>query len=119
MKRLSVNGWLSIIIILAVVPSNAYAFCREPSIYLTKPSAPNSQWKPLMPICMSNYRSSGRHTCKSWQVDSYINKINDYIHDLNNYVDKATKFANSAIEFANDASDYADCQAKDVKSGFD
>ena len=92
------------------------AFCSEPSMYSSPPSAPGFYSKPDAPFCLSGYSYSGTHTCDSWEIDSYINEINDYIRQLNHYADEANSFARSAINFANEAADYARCEANDVKS---
>ena len=98
--------------------SNAEAYCSEPSMYETTPSAPSSYSKPSAPYCLSGYSYTRKHTCNQWEIDSYIDEVNDYIRKLNDYADEARSFANSAIAFANEAADYAKCEADDVKSEF-
>ena len=97
--------YLTIVIVGLFISGSANAYCSEPSV----PNIPPSYGKPSPPFCMSEYQFTRKHTCDSWEIDSYFNEVNDYIRKLNNYVQEATSFAN-------EASEYAKCEANDVKS---
>ena len=94
----------------------AQAYCSEPSMYATAPSAPGTYTKPSPPYCLSGYQYSRTHTCESYEIDQYISEINDYIRKLREYADEARSFAQASISFANEASDFANCESKDAKS---
>lgn len=104
---------------VALPMSNAEAYCNEPSMFETEPSAPSSYSKPSAPYCLSGYSYTRKHTCDQWEIDSYIDEVNDYIRKLNDYTAEAQAFASSAIAFANEAADYAECEADEVKSEFE
>jgi hypothetical protein len=94
----------------------ARAFCSEPSFYGSTPSAPSIFSKPDVPYCLNEYSYSGRHTCDSWEIDSYFNDVNNYISNLNNYVEEANRLAADAASFARQAHEYASCEAKELKT---
>lgn len=93
-----------VILCLIFLPLEAFAWCSEPSA----PSAPSSFDEPDVPYCLTDYKYSGKHTCDSWEVDSYINDYDDYIRKLNTYVSEA-------FSFADDAQSFAKCKAEEAK----
>lgn len=101
--------------ILLIVSEYAFAFCSPPSMYSSAPDAPGSYSKPHIPYCLSDYRFSGEHTCKQWEIDSYVNEINDYIRDLNSYIEEAANFAYEASRYAEDAKAYGECEANEAR----
>lgn len=84
--------------------NHAYAACETPGA----PDAPGA--KPSLPICMSGYKSTGKHDCSSTEAENYIDKINDYMKKLNTY-------AADAITYANAAQQFAKCSAEEAKEG--
>lgn len=93
-----------------LAPSGAWAYCSEPSMWDSAPSAP---------YCLSDYKYSGSHSCGEWEIDRYIADINSYIRELSSYAEEARSFGNSAISFANSAIEYAECEANDARSGLE
>ncbi|WP_020166705.1 MULTISPECIES: hypothetical protein [Methylotenera] len=84
--------------------SAAYAACSVP----TAPDAPSE--KPSLPICMSSYKSTGKHDCSNTEAENYIDQINKYMKKLSAY-------AADAITYANDVQEYAKCSAEEAKEG--
>ena len=117
------KNWFYVLVVALsfqpVVFSDANAFCSEPSMYETPPSAPGSYSKPDVPFCLNQYSYTRKHTCSQWELNNYIEEINDYIRKLKAYVDEANSFANSATDFANEAAEYANCEAQDAKSAIE
>ena len=107
------------IIILFFFSSGAYAYCGQPSLYSSLPSPPGSYQKPSLPYCLSDYKYSGKHSCNSWEIDTYIDGINEYIRALENYVAEAYSFAGEASDYANQAAEYARCESENAKSEFE
>ncbi|MCT4332777.1 hypothetical protein MU516_07835 [Paracoccus sp. YLB-12] len=124
------------LVICALLPRSALAYCSEPSFYSSKPAfsgaepgAPSKYQKPDVPYCLSSYSYSGSHTCEDYELDQYFNEVNEYIDDLNDFYEEAVEFAEEArayaeqaAEFANDVRrhaddvlDYAKCEADEVK----
>lgn len=95
---------------------SAWAFCSEPSAYITLPDAPSSFEKPRVPYCLSGFSYSGQHTCDSWEIDSYKRDVEEYVDKLQEYTDEALRAAQEAARFARDAEDYAACEVKEVVS---
>lgn len=102
MKRIVCIACTALLFSLSV--NHAYATCEIP----TAPDAPNI--KPSLPICMSNYKSTGKHSCSSTEADNYIDKINDYMKALSTY-------AADAINYANAVQAFAKCSAEEAKEG--
>lgn len=96
--------------------NNAQAYCYEPTMYENPPDVPGSYERPDPPYCLSGYSYTRRHTCETWEINSYIDDLNEYIRKLNDYVDAANSYASAAAQFANEAYEYAECEAEDVKS---
>lgn len=110
MKRV---GVVSLFVLLS---PPAWAFCSEPSTRITLPDAPGSYGKPRVPYCLSGFAYSGRHTCDSWEIDSYKRDVEEYVEKLQEYADEALRAAQQAARFARDAQDYAECEVKEVAS---
>lgn len=87
--------------LLSVV--NAYAFCHEP----TAPSSPGTYSRPSVPYCMSGFATSGRHSCKSYEVEAYKSEVEAYI-------EKLQSFASEAERYRADVVAYAQCEMEDV-----
>lgn len=102
--------------LLAVVATEAGAYCSEPSFRETAPDTPGSYDRPDVPYCLREFSWSGRHTCDSWEIDRYKNEVESYIDDLNSYIREAVEFAEAASRFAQDAEAYARCEADEVLS---
>lgn len=83
---------------------SANAACSVP----TAPDVPNA--KPSLPICMSGYKSTGKHDCSSTEAENYIDEINKYMKKLSAY-------AADAITYANGVQSYAKCSAEEAKEG--
>lgn len=107
--------FIGIALLITAVPTSVLAYCIEPNMYNTAPSAPFTS-KPNPPFCMRNYSYTKTHTCSDWEIDRYIARINDYIRDMNSFIDSAYDFANKAVSFANNAEKYALCEISEVKS---
>lgn len=124
------------LVICAVMPQSALAYCSEPSFYSSEPtfsgsepSAPSSYQKPDVPYCLSSYSYSGSHTCEDYELDQYFDEVNEYIDDLNDFYEEAVEFAEEAKAYAeqsaafangvrthaDDVLDYAKCEADEVK----
>jgi hypothetical protein len=104
------------LVILFQLGASSYAFCYEPSLTVSVPDAPGSFARPSVPYCLSDYSWSGRHTCDSWELDSYKRNVDDYIAQLNRYIEEANDLASSVRRFAEEAYDYAVCEANEVSA---
>jgi exo-beta-1,3-glucanase (GH17 family) len=92
------------ITILFSLSVNHAAACETPNA----PDAPSA--KPSLPICMSSYKSTGKHDCSSTEAENYIDAINKYMKKLNTY-------AADAITYANAVQQFAKCSAEEAKEG--
>jgi hypothetical protein len=104
----------SALLVQALSPDIAFAFCFEPSFTESPPDPPGTYERPDVPFCLSDYSWSGQHSCDSWELDSYEADVEAYVGKLSRYADEAAGFANSAANFASEAFAYAKCEAKDV-----
>lgn len=96
---------------LGLVSSVANAFCSSPTApFDSLPSPPSAFSQPREPFCMSDYKFTGRHTCSSWELDSYFNDVEQYAEELGHFADDARAYANEVIDYANAAVDYANCE---------
>ncbi|MES2580384.1 MAG: hypothetical protein V4552_07530 [Pseudomonadota bacterium] len=91
-------------VLFSLSVNHAYAACETPNA----PDAPSA--KPSLPICMSSYKSTGKHDCSSTEAENYIDTINKYMKKLNTY-------AADAITYANAAQQFAKCSAEEAKEG--
>lgn len=91
---------------------NTWSFCFEPS-YASLPTPPISILEPQVPICFSDYKFTGRHTCSRWELDAYLDSINNYIYSLEQYLSEAHQFS---VNFYEDAKEYTECKADEIKN---
>lgn len=103
-------------VLVSALPDPALAFCSEPSLSISAPSAPGTYDKPDVPFCLSGFSYSREHTCESWELESYKDEVEDYIRKLNDYANETVTLANRVRQFAMDAQDYVACESKDTLS---
>lgn len=100
-----------LILALGLVPIVANAFCSSPTApFDSLPPPPSAFSQPREPFCLSDYKYTGRHTCSSWELESYFNDVEQYAEELRRFADDAKAYANEVIDYANDAVDYANCE---------
>lgn len=83
--------------------SMSHAFCNEPNA----PDPPGTFSKPDVPYCLSEFSYSGKHSCESYEIDSYKSEVEDYVRELKNYASEAESYYSDAVEYAN-------CEIQDV-----
>lgn len=118
MNKQSKRSGIHLTAIVALSPfmaHDAQAFCsepsfwgNEPSFYASTPSAPSSYTRPSVPLCLSEYSYTGRHTCDEWELQNYFDEVEDYIGELNDYIDEAASFAEDVRQFAEEAIEFHD-----------
>jgi len=93
---------------------NALAWCSEPSMWSGPPSAPGAFSKPNVPYCFSGYSISGKHSCDSWEIESYLDEVQAYVSELRRYADDARSFAEDAIDYSSAVVEYVNCEIEEV-----
>lgn len=109
---------ISVLIIVSALgyAGPAHCFCSEPSFSESAPDAPSSFDQPDVPYCLSTFSYSGKHSCDSWEIDSYKAEVEGYVEKLQEYANETAAFANSASNFASEAARFAKCEAEEAVS---
>jgi|TARA_B110000879_G_C10893394_1_gene401549 hypothetical protein len=80
--------------------SQAWAYCSEPSFYMSTPG------KPSVPYCVNEWDNT--HTCDEWELQSYYN-------DMENYSSDVQEFINALNDYVSEASDFAQCMVSQLE----
>ena len=81
-------------------PSNALAWCDEPSTPMRTPIKPNAPW------CVNEWNNT--HTCDDWEIEQYYFDLENYQHEADRFVRQLNKYVEDAVE-------YAECRARELE----
>ena len=100
-----------IVTVLVAFAQSAHGSCITPTFLQTPPTPPIAGSRPDVPKCLSEYVSSGRHTCSAEELSAYRSAIREYLHQVATYAMAVASFANAARTFASEAQRFAKCEA--------
>ena len=91
-----IGAVLTVLLVTFQMVLTARAYCLEPQ----SPDVPGTFNKPDVPYCLSEFSYSGKHSCKSYEIDSYKSEVDEYILKLKNYASEAEDYYNDAVSYA-------------------